>query len=90
MKQYWRLMPSVIILISSRLSWRQSKMMSDGEGFFGYGNGGLEIAKYSEHHKVDYLVWLSPMKDLAEKRRIKHLIWCNPENTSLQPLYTTN
>jgi alanine racemase len=25
---------------------------------FGYGNGGLEIAKLLEHHKVDYLVWL--------------------------------
>jgi alanine racemase len=30
---------------------------------FGYGNGGLEIAKLLEHHKVDYLGAL-PMREL--------------------------
>jgi alanine racemase len=33
---------------------------------FGYGNGGLEIAKLLEHHKVD-LVWLLPMRELRLK-----------------------
>jgi alanine racemase len=33
---------------------RQSKNDGHGKGF-GYGNGGLEIAKLLEHHKVDYL-----------------------------------
>jgi alanine racemase len=31
---------------------------------FGYGNGGLEITKLLEHHKVDYLGVLLPMKEL--------------------------
>jgi alanine racemase len=31
---------------------------------FGYGNGGLEIAKLLEHHKVDLLGVALPMREL--------------------------
>jgi alanine racemase len=53
--------------ISYNLNFFKSKLCqskNDGHGKgFGYGNGGLEIAKLLEHHKVDYLGWLSPMKE---------------------------
>ncbi|MBS7254921.1 bifunctional UDP-N-acetylmuramoyl-tripeptide:D-alanyl-D-alanine ligase/alanine racemase [Flavobacterium branchiicola] len=46
--------------ISHNLNYYKSKLASDVKIMvmvkaFGYGNGGLEIAKLLEHHKVDYL-----------------------------------
>jgi alanine racemase len=51
---------------------------------FGYGNGGLEIAKLLEHHKVDYLGVAFADEGISLKNGgIKTPIMVlNPENTS--------
>jgi alanine racemase len=44
---------------------------------FGYGNGGLEIAKLLEHHKVDYLGVAFADEGISLKNGgIKLLSWC--------------
>jgi alanine racemase len=52
----------------------------------GYGNGGLEIAKLLEHHKVDYLGVAFDEGISLKKWRYK--IMLNPENTSFCGYYT--
>jgi alanine racemase len=43
---------------------------------FGYGNGGLEIAKLLEHHKVDYLGAFADEGISLKNGGIKLLSWC--------------
>jgi alanine racemase len=53
--------------ISHNLNFYKSKLkprMMVMVKAFGYGNGGLEIAKLLEHHKVDYLGVALPMREL--------------------------
>jgi alanine racemase len=43
---------------------------------FGYGNGGLEIAKLLEHHKVDYLGVAFADEGIALKMvELRCLLW---------------
>lgn len=55
---------------------------------FGYGNGGLEIAKLLEHHKVDYLGVAFADEGISLKNGGVHLpiMVLNPENTSFSAI----
>ncbi|CAM2828891.1 bifunctional UDP-N-acetylmuramoyl-tripeptide:D-alanyl-D-alanine ligase/alanine racemase [Flavobacterium frigoris] len=55
---------------------------------FGYGNGGLEIAKLLEHHKVDYLGVAFADEGISLKNGGIHLpiMVLNPENTSFSAI----
>jgi alanine racemase len=55
---------------------------------FGYGNGGFEIAKLLEHHKVDYLGVAFADEGIALKSLGIHLpiMVLNPENTSFSAI----
>jgi alanine racemase len=55
---------------------------------FGYGNGGLEIAKLLEHHKVDYLGVAFADEGISLRNGGIHLpiMVLNPENTSFSAI----
>ncbi len=55
---------------------------------FGYGNGGFEIAKLLEHHKVDYLGVAFADEGISLKMSGIHLpiMVLNPESTSFQAI----
>jgi alanine racemase len=55
---------------------------------FGYGNGGVEIAKLLEHHKVDYLGVAFADEGISLKNGGIHLpiMVLNPENTSFSAI----
>ena len=55
---------------------------------FGYGNGGFEIAKLLEHHKVDYLGVAFADEGISLKRAGIHLpiMVLNPETTSFSAI----
>jgi alanine racemase len=55
---------------------------------FGYGNGGLEIAKLLEHHKADYLGVAFADEGISLKNGGIHLpiMVLNPENTSFSAI----
>ena len=55
---------------------------------FGYGNGGFEIAKLLEHHKVDYLGVAFADEGIALKNQGIQLpiMVLNPENTSFSAI----
>lgn len=55
---------------------------------FGYGNGGFEIAKLLEHHKVDYLGVAFADEGISLKTAGIHLpiMVLNPENTSFEAI----
>jgi alanine racemase len=48
---------------------------------FGYGNGGFEIAKLLEHHKVDYLGVAFADENLKRRHSFAIMV-LNPETTS--------
>ncbi len=75
--------------ISHNLNFFKSKLASDVKIMvmvkaFGYGNGGLEIAKLLEHHKVDYLGVAFADEGISLKNGgIKlPIMVLNPESTS--------
>ncbi|MEO7977916.1 bifunctional UDP-N-acetylmuramoyl-tripeptide:D-alanyl-D-alanine ligase/alanine racemase [Flavobacterium sp.] len=75
--------------ISHNLNFFKSKLASNVKMMvmvkaFGYGNGGLEIAKLLEHHKVDYLGVAFADEGISLKNgRIKlPIMVLNPESTS--------
>ncbi|TDO83603.1 UDP-N-acetylmuramoyl-tripeptide--D-alanyl-D-alanine ligase [Flavobacterium chryseum] len=75
--------------ISHNLNFFKSKLASDVKMMvmvkaFGYGNGGLEIAKLLEHHKVDYLGVAFADEGISLKNGgIKlPIMVLNPESTS--------
>ena len=75
--------------ISHNLNFFKSKLKSKTKMMvmvkaFGYGNGGFEIAKLLEHHKVDYLGVAFADEGISLKNLGIHLpiMVLNPENTS--------
>ncbi|PKH66964.1 bifunctional UDP-N-acetylmuramoyl-tripeptide:D-alanyl-D-alanine ligase/alanine racemase [Flavobacterium sp. ALD4] len=75
--------------ISYNLNFFKSKLKPNAKIMvmvkaFGYGNGGLEIAKLLEHHKVDYLGVAFADEGISLKNGGIHLpiMVLNPENTS--------
>jgi alanine racemase len=54
---------------------------------FGYGNGGLEIAKLLEHHKVDYLCGFADEGIALKNGGITlPIMVLNPESTSFSAI----
>ena len=79
--------------ISHNLNFFKSKLQPDTKMMvmvkaFGYGNGGFEIAKLLEHHKVDYLGVAFADEGISLKSAgIKlPIMVLNPENTSFQAI----
>ena len=79
--------------ISHNLNYFKSKLAPDVKIMvmvkaFGYGNGGLEIAKLLEHHKVDYLGVAFADEGISLKNGgIKlPIMVLNPESTSFQSI----
>tara|TARA_R110000868_G_scaffold162453_3_gene393745 strand:- start:17423 stop:19867 length:2445 start_codon:yes stop_codon:yes gene_type:complete len=79
--------------ISYNLNFFKSKLKPDVKIMvmvkaFGYGNGGLEIAKLLEHHKVDYLGVAFADEGISLKNGGIHLpiMVLNPENTSFSAI----
>ena len=79
--------------ISYNLNYFKSKLRSNVKIMvmvkaFGYGNGGLEIAKLLEHHKVDYLGVAFADEGISLKNGGIHLpiMVLNPENTSFSAI----
>jgi alanine racemase len=79
--------------ISHNLNFFKSKLASDVKIMvmvkaFGYGNGGLEIAKLLEHHKVDYLGVAFADEGISLKNGgIKlPIMVLNPESTSFSSI----
>ena len=79
--------------ISHNLNFFKSKLANDVKIMvmvkaFGYGNGGLEIAKLLEHHKVDYLgVAFADEGISLKKGGIKlPIMVLNPESTSFSSI----
>ena len=79
--------------ISHNLNFFKSKLANDVKIMvmvkaFGYGNGGLEIAKLLEHHKVDYLGVAFADEGISLKNGgIKlPIMVLNPESTSFQSI----
>lgn len=79
--------------ISYNLNFFKSKLRSNVKTMvmvkaFGYGNGGLEIAKLLEHHKVDYLGVAFADEGISLKNGgIKvPIMVLNPENTSFSAI----
>jgi alanine racemase len=75
--------------ISHNLNFFKSKLKPETKMMvmvkaFGYGNGGFEIAKLLEHHKVDYLGVAFADEGISLKNLGIHLpiMVLNPENTS--------
>lgn len=83
--------------ISHNLNYFKSKLAPDVKIMvmvkaFGYGNGGLEIAKLLEHHKVDYLGVAFADEGISLKNGgIKlPIMVLNPESTSFQSIIQYN
>jgi len=79
--------------ISHNLNYYKSKLANDVKIMvmvkaFGYGNGGLEIAKLLEHHKVDYLGVAFADEGISLKNGgIKlPIMVLNPESTSFSSI----
>jgi alanine racemase len=83
--------------ISHNLNYYKSKLADDVKIMvmvkaFGYGNGGLEIAKLLEHHKVDYLGVAFADEGISLKNGgIKlPIMVLNPESTSFPSIIQYN
>ena len=79
--------------LSHNLSFYKSKLKSKTKLMvmvkaFGYGNGGFEIAKLLEHHKVDYLGVAFADEGISLKNDGIHLpiMVLNPESTSFSAI----
>lgn len=79
--------------ISHNLNFYKSKLKPETKMMvmvkaFGYGNGGFEIAKLLEHHKVDYLgVAFADEGILLKNAGIRlPIMVLNPENTSFESI----
>lgn len=79
--------------IGHNLNFYRSKLKSETKLMvmvkaFGYGNGGFEIAKLLEHHKVDYLGVAFADEGIALKNAGINLpiMVLNPENTSFSAI----
>ena len=79
--------------ISHNLNFYKAKLKSETKIMvmvkaFGYGNGGFEIAKLLEHHKVSYLGVAFADEGISLKTAGIHLpiMVLNPENTSFEAI----
>ncbi|WP_445718364.1 bifunctional UDP-N-acetylmuramoyl-tripeptide:D-alanyl-D-alanine ligase/alanine racemase [Flavobacterium sp.] len=83
--------------ISHNLNFYKSKLKHDTKIMvmvkaFGYGNGGYEIAKLLEHHKVDYLgvAFADEGIELRKAGITTPIMVLNPENSSFRAMIAYN